>query len=150
MRTDFTSLKLFADHILNQLRQFHLLEFSLDTRASLIESLAEELNVGLLTEEDLQEETLEELQEKYGEIEAADITQNEAYIHARKELIKSFNGEAISGFYLAESLFKLAERVKNFLTDSSLVEEVYGTDEELVSFLVQKFKSYEPARTLNP
>lgn len=147
-KTEFSDLKLFADHIINQLKQDSLLEFSISQRSSLIDALAHELNVGLLTDEDLHDEITETLNDNQEKLDDEDVTQNEAYIHTKKELIKSFKGEMLSGFYLSETLFKLAERIKMFLTESALVEEVYGTDEELISNIVKKFKSYNPPRTL--
>ena len=68
---------------------------------------------------------LEEVEEKLGsDAITEDITESEVYNHARKEIIKSFNGENIGGLYLVESLHQVAVRVNNFILNSDYVDDV--------------------------
>jgi hypothetical protein len=62
--------------------------------------------------------------------------------HARKEIIKSFNGESLSGLYMVESLHDVAIRVKDFLLSCDLIEEVYADDQQLIDFLVEKIRDF--------
>ena len=64
--------------------------------------------------------------------------------HARKEIIKSFQGENIGGLYMVESLHNIAKRVKDFLLTSDTVEEVYSSDDELIEFLVAAIRRFNP------
>jgi hypothetical protein len=84
--------------------------------------------------------------EKFGEDIPGDITETEMFNHARKEIIKSFNGENIGGLYLMESLHNIAIRVKNFLLTNDLVEDVYCSDEELIDFIIDKLRTFAPKR----
>ena len=59
-----------------------------------------------------------------------------------KEIIKGFNGENISGLYLVESLHQISLRMTNFLLDCDLIEDVFGTDEDIAGFLVQKIRTF--------
>ena len=86
-----------------------------------------------------------EVQEKFGMTEVPeDITETEMFNHARKEIIKSFQGENIGGLYLVESLHNIAIRVKDFLLNCDLIDEVYFTDEELIEFIVKAIKGFNP------
>ena len=62
----------------------------------------------------------------------------------RKEIIKSFQGENLGGLYMVESLHNVAKRVKNFLLNCDLVEDVFSSDEELIEFLVREMKKFNP------
>ena len=63
-----------------------------------------------------------------------------------KEIIKSFNGENIGGLYLVESLHQIAIRMKDFVLNSDLIEDVFATDEDLISFLVGRIRLFSPKK----
>jgi hypothetical protein len=147
MRTDFETLMALASHVVNHLTEKELIEYGVDNRAALIEALATELGVSFSTDEDIKLQAIEEVEDKFGVEEVTeDITETEMYNHARKEIIKSFNGESLSGLYLMESLHNVAHRVKDFLLSNDLVEDVFATDEDLVSFLVDKMKLFKSTK----
>ena len=84
-------------------------------------------------------------EEKFGsESITDDVTETEMFNHARKEIIKSFNGETVGGLYLVESLHNVALRVKDFLLNSDLIDEVYATDQEMVDFTVARLRAFNP------
>ena len=68
--------------------------------------------------------------------------------HARKEIIKSFQGENLGGLYMVESLFNVGNRVKDFLLNCDLVDDVYSSDEDLIEFVVGAMRKFNP-RTEN-
>ncbi|MBI2519448.1 MAG: hypothetical protein HYV97_03485 [Bdellovibrio sp.] len=147
MKTDFETLKALASYIVNHLKDDQIVDFNVAGRLDLIEALATEINVGLATDDDIKQQALEEVEEKLGiENVTEDVTESEIYNHARKEIIKSFSGENIAGLYLVESLHQLALRVTNFLLESELVEDVFGTDEEIVAYLVGKIRAFSIKR----
>ena len=147
MKTDFETLKGLASYTISHLKQDELIDFAADGRADLIEALATEYGVSFATDENIKEQAIEEVEEKFGIEEVPDnITETEMFNHARKEIIKSFNGENIGGLYLMESLHNIAVRVKNFLLNSDLVEDVFCSDEDLIDFLVDKIRSFAPKR----
>lgn len=145
MKTDFETLKALASYTINHLKEEGLIDFGMDDRLNLIEAMATEYGVGFATDDDIREQAIEEVEDKMGEVEG-DITETEMYNHARKEIIKSFNGEVIAGLYLVESLNQVASRMKDFLLNSDLIDEVYGTDEELVEFLVKHIRNFNIRR----
>ena len=143
MKTDFETLKALASYTVNFLKDAEIIEFPIDKRLELIDAMATEYGVGFATEEDIKDQAIEEVEEKMGlDNLPEDITESEMFNHARKEIIKSFNGETISGLYLVESLNTIGNRIKNFLLNSDLIEDVFGTDEEIVSFLVQRIRNF--------
>lgn len=147
MKTDFETLRALSTYTVNFLKDGGMIEFDITKRTELVDDMAAELNVGLATDEDIKEQAIEEVEEKMGEDYISDdITETEIYNHARKEIIKSFSGENIGGLYLVESLHLLAVRVKDFLLSSDLVEDVFGSDEEIVQFLVEKIKGFNQRR----
>jgi len=146
MRTDFDTLQLLGSYVLNHLQEAEIAEFQIDKRTMLIDSLATELNVSFSTEEDIKEQAIEEVQDKFGQDIPEDITETEMYNHARKEIIKSFSGENISGLYLTESLHNVALRIKDYLLNNDDIDEVYATDPELVSFLVERLRKFSVKR----
>ena len=145
MRTDFTTLTALATHTINHLKQDDLIEYEADKRSDLIDALATELGVRFSTDEDIRDQAIEEVEEKFGLEEVTeDITETEMFNHARKEIIKSFQGENIGGLYMVESLHNIAKRVKDFLLTSDTVEEVYSSDDELIEFLVAAIRRFNP------
>ncbi len=142
MRTDFETLKALASYTINHLKDNQMIDFAIDKRIDLIEAMATEYNVSFSTDEDIKSQAIEEVEDKLGEDLPDDVTETEMFNHARKEIIKSFNGETISGLYLVESLNSVAHRVTEFLLNSDLIDDVYGTDEELVAFLVDKIRNF--------
>lgn len=146
MKTNFDTLKYLANHLLNHCQEAEFVEFPIDQRTDLIEDLATELGVSFSTDEDIKEQAIEEVQDKFGEELAENITETEMYNHARKEIIKSFSGEILAGLYLTESLHDVALRVKDFFLENDKVTEVYATDQELIDFLVTTFKKFTPKK----
>ena len=109
MRTDFTTLTSLATHTINHLKQDDIIEYLVDKRADLIDSLATELCVSFSTDEDIRDQAIEEVEDKFGLDEVSeDITETEMFNHARKEIIKSFQGENLGGLYMVESLHNLS------------------------------------------
>jgi hypothetical protein len=145
MRTDFNTLIALSTHTINHLKQDELIDYDVDKRADLIDALATELGVSFSTDEDIRDQAIEEVEEKFGLDEVTeDITETEMFNHARKEIIKSFQGENIGGLYMVESLHNVANRVKDFLLNSDLIEDVYSTDEDLIEFLVKNIRKFNP------
>ena len=148
MRTNFDTLKTLASYTVDALKQGNIIEFEIENREALIDSMATELGVALATDEDIKEQEIEEVEEKMGiEYITDDITESEMYNHARKEIIKTFSGENIGGLYLIESLHEIGKRINKFLLDCDYIEDVFGSDEEIHAFLVAKIRSYNPKRS---
>ena len=143
MRTDFETLKTLAAFTINLLKEGNVIEFDSAQREALIEAMATEYGVSFATDEDIKDQAIEEVEEKMGEDNLPeDITESEMYNHARKEIIKGFNGENIGGLYLVESLHNTANRMTNFLLTNDLVDDVFGTDEEIQQFLITKIRLF--------
>jgi hypothetical protein len=148
MRTDFNTLVALATHTINHLKQDSLIEYTAETRADLIDALATELGVSFSTDEDIRDQAVEEVEEKFGLDEVTeDITETEMFNHARKEIIKSFQGENLGGLYMVESLHNVANRVKDFMLNSDLVDDVFSTDEDLIEFLIANIRKFSPRPT---
>lgn len=147
MKTDFETLRTLASYTINNLKEKKLIEFHPVNREALIEAIATEYGVSFATDEDVREQAIEEVEEKLGVGNVPeDVTESEIFNHARKEIIKSFNGENIGGLYLVESLHQIAVRMKDFILNSEHIDEVYGTDEDLIAFLVQKIRHFSPKK----
>ena len=145
MRTDFNTLIALATHTINHLKQADIIEYSVDKRAELIDAMATELGVAFSTDEDIRDQAIEEVEEKFGLEEVPeDITESEMFNHARKEIIKSFQGENLGGLYMVESLFNVGNRVKDFLLNCDLVDDVYSSDEDLIEFVVGAMRKFNP------
>jgi hypothetical protein len=143
MKTDFSTLMALATHAVNHLKQQHFIEYAVDKRADLIEAMATELGVSFATDEDIRDQAIEEVEEKFGSDNITeDITETEMFNHARKEIIKSFQGESLAGLYMVESLHNVAKRVKDFLMNCELVDEVFHTDDEIIDFVVQVIRKF--------
>jgi hypothetical protein len=147
IKTDFETLKQLSSYTLNHLAENRMIEFDPEKRMDLVDAMATEFGVSFATDEDIKQQAIEEVEDKMGrDTLPEDITESEVYNHARKEIIKSFNGENVGGLYLVEPLYQTAQRISNFLMDSALVEDVFGTDEELIIFLVGKIRFFSTKR----
>lgn len=148
MRTDFETLQTLASFTINHLKEQNMIVFDSANREQLIEAMATEYGVCFATDEDIKEQAIEEVEDKMGEDNLPeDITESEMYNHARKEIIKSFNGENIGGLYLVESLHEVAKRMTTFLLECDLIEDVFGTDEDLVNFLVSRIRQFSTKKS---
>ena len=145
MKTDFETLKSLANYVINYLTEKKYIEYRMETRLDLVEAMATELGVSFSTDEDIRDQAIEEVEDRVGLIEG-DITETEMYNHARKEIIKTFSGEVLGGLYLVESLNKVANRLRDFLFANSLVDEVFASDEEIINFLIQVLRRFNPDR----
>lgn len=147
MRTDFETLRALATYTINLLKEGKMIEFDSAKREELIDAMATEYGVAFATDEDIRDQAIEEVEDKMGEdFLPEDITESEMFNHARKEIIKSFNGENIGGLYLVESLHQIAKRMTGFLMDCELIDDVFGTDDELNQFLISRIRSFSPKK----
>jgi len=147
MRTDFDTLRALSIYTTNVLAENGIVEFDIDNRGPLVEAMATEYGVSFATDEDIRDQAIEEVEDKMGvDNLPEDVTESEMFNHARKEIIKSFSGENISGLYLVESLHQVAKRMTSFLMECDLIDDVYGTDEDIHSFLVKKIRSFSSKR----
>ena len=143
MKTNFETLKSLAIYTMDILKENKMIEFDTVKREEIIEAMATEFGVSFATDEDIAGQALEEVEEKLGaENIPEDVTESEMFNHARREIIKSFSGENIAGLYLVESLHKTANRATKFLLDCHLVDEVYGTDQDIATFLIKKIRYF--------
>lgn len=143
MRTDFDTLRTLAIYTVNLLAENDVIEFDITHREALVEAMATEYGVSFATDEDIRDQAIEEVEDKMGADNLPeDVLESEMFNHARKEIIKSFSGENISGLYLVESLHQAANRMTQFLMDCELIDDVYGTDEEIHAFLVKKIRNF--------
>ncbi len=147
MKTDFETLKSLATFTINLLKENKIIEFNVNNREKLIESMATEYGVSFATDEDIKGQAIEEIEEKMGQENLPeDILESEMYNHARKEIIKSFSGENIGGLYLVESLHNVAQRITRFLLHDDIIDDVYGTDEEIQYFIISKVRFFSPEK----
>lgn len=147
MRTSFETLETLASYTINGLKEGGVIEFDVANREKLIESMATEFGVSLATDEDIRDQAIEEVEDKMGvDNLPEDVTESEMFNHARKEIIKSFSGENIGGLYLVESLHEIANRMTNFLLNSDLIDDVFGSDEEIHAFLVTNVRGFNPKK----
>ncbi len=143
MKTDFETLKALSSYTIDVLVQDGLIDYDSSMREDLIEAMATEYSVSLATDEDIIQQAIEEVEDKMGvDNIPEDITESEMFNHARKEIIKSFSGENIAGIYLVDSLFQVAKRIASFLMECEFVEDVFATDDDLISFLVKRIKGF--------
>lgn len=143
MKTDFETLKALASYTINLLKEHNIIDFEIENREGLIDAMATEFGVSFATDEDIRDQAIEDVEEKMGYDNVPDdITESEMFNHARKEIIKSFNGENIGGLYMVESLNESAKRMTRFLLNCDLIEDVFGTDEEIVTFLIARIRHF--------
>ena len=132
---------------INLLKEHNIIDFDITQREALVEAMATEYGVSFATDEDIRDQALEEVEEKLGsDAMTEEITESEVYNHARKEIIKSFNGENIGGLYLVESLHQVAVRINQFILNSDFIEDVFGTDDDIVDFVVSRVRHFTTKR----
>ena len=143
MRTTFDTLKILSVFLLDHFKSGDHILYAIENRPKLIEAVATELAVSFATDEDIRDQAIEEVEEKFGSDNLPDdITETEMYNHARKEIIKSFQGENLSGLYMVESLRAVGVRMTKYFLNSDLVDDIFGTDEELIDFTVSRLRKF--------
>ncbi len=147
MKTDFETLRALASYTINLLLDHKMIDFNTEMRTELIDSMATEYNVCFSTDDDIKQQAIEDVEDKMGDVSLPeDIAESEMFNHARKEIIKSFNGENIAGLYLVESLHQVGNRMTEFLLNNELIDDVFGTDEEIANFLIGKIRNFSIKR----
>ena len=147
MKTDFETLKALALYTIDHLKEKGMIDFEIASREALIEEMATEFGVCFSTDEDIRDQAIEEVEDKMGVDNLPDdVTDSEMFNHARKEIIKGFSGENIGGLYLVESLHQIALRMTTFLLGAQNIEDVFGTDEDLSTFLVSVIRTFNTKR----
>ncbi|EQC44115.1 hypothetical protein [Bacteriovorax sp. DB6_IX] len=147
MRTNFETLETLASYSINGLKENGVIEFDVANREKLIEAMATEFGVSLATDEDIRDQAIEEVEDKMGvENLPEDVTESEMFNHARKEIIKSFSGENIGGLYLVESLHEIANRMTSFLLNCDLIDDVFGSDEDIHAYFVSNIRAFNPKK----
>ena len=143
MRTDFETLKTLANYTINLLAEANMIQFDIANREALAEAMATEFGVSFDTDENIRDQAIEVVEDKMGvDNLPEDVTESEMFNHARKEIIKSYSGENISGLYLVESLHQASLRMTKFLMDCEIIDDVFSTDEEIHTFLVAKIRVF--------
>jgi len=138
------TVRLLCKHLISRLEHQGVIEFSPKLRQQVQDELWGQIAKVILTDEDFRERALAQVGGKAEEIQDSRFTETEAY-RAARNLIKSELGqEELNGFYFQQNLRIVAKLVREYFMSSSLVDDVFETDEEIERRVVEMIQRFKP------
>jgi len=138
-------VRILARQLINRLEHSGEIKYRTQDRTELTDRLAAALSPHLMTTQQIKEAARQVVDEKSAEAEEQGISLDDFYMATQKSMIKQFEGEEIGGLYLKKSPKNLSELILEFLMNEPLVEDVFGTDEELISSSLKTIQGFDPA-----
>lgn len=142
-KTTRHSLKLLTKSVLNKLENRKFIEINPATRNELQEEFCKYLSRSIITDEDLTERVRAEISSHSQDISDKNITETSAF-QSRKNALKAQLGEnELHGFFFQQPLRSVAMSVSKYLLDSSLVDEVYESDEAILKLVLDTLQNFD-------
>lgn len=139
------TVKLLSKSIINRLENNKAIEFAPRLRQVIQDEIYSLIGPFILTEQDLNEKTLEKIGAKIEEIEEMEAAQNTQFRTARSVVRKSFGDDELNGLYFQKSLKQIAGIISAYYMRSSHIDDVYETDEDLEQMIVDIIRNFNPA-----
>ncbi len=140
--TNQNSLRLLTKSILNRLENQKYIVFNPIQRTNLTDELFNMFSKHILTNSDLVETARKKVSEHSEEISEHQIAESEAFKNQKKALLSEYGEHELHGFYFKSSLKDLSQKVCKFLFDSSLVEDVFESDEDIQKLVVETIQGF--------
>ncbi len=144
--TNENSLKILAKTILSKLENRKYVVFNPAKRSEVVDALFKTLQRFMITDEDLTNRIREEIQTHSDVINDAHLTETEAF-RSRKRALKEDLGEnELQGFYFTGTVKEGCEQVRDFLFHDKFIEDVFESDENIDSLVLDTFKTFDEHR----
>jgi hypothetical protein len=140
------SLKVLAKSILGKLENRKAIEFNPKERSELLESFEKRLARLIITEEDLNEQVRGQVGKVSDALTDSNMTETEAFQSQKRALKSKLSDNMIQGFYLKAALRDVVADARKFLFDSSLVDDVFESDDVLDKMIRETIQTFDETK----
>lgn len=144
--TNHQSLKLLSKSILNKLDNRKFIAFNPRTRGDLQDQLYRRLSGQVLTEEDITNQVRAQVAVASEALSEQSITESDAFQSQKRAIKSRLSDNELHGFYFQGSLRTVCSDVCKFLFDSSLVEDVFESDDEIQRLVLDTIQSFDESK----
>jgi hypothetical protein len=147
MTTDSDTVKHLSRQCLSYLVKEKLVSFEADDRRAISEGLNNVLKNYVISEAEIRDQARELLKENQEDLGDQGMEGSRFYEAAKKKIVESFQGESLNGLYLKKSPKDIVSEIQNYLLNEPLIEDVYGSDEELEEKTLKALTEFDPKNT---
>lgn len=144
--TNRESVRSLARLILSRLENLKAIAYAPQARESLRDKLLAIMGQSILTEQDLHEKTLETIGAKADDLNESQHTESAQYRTAKSIVRKSFGDDQLNGFYFQKPMRNIAKDICRFLMETSEIEDVFETDDQLEQLIVGVIKQFDEGK----
>lgn len=144
MYTTQETVHLLCKSILTRLENRKAISFSVEKRQTIQNELYALIGPFIYTEEDLRNQTLDKLGANASILEDSNFSESDQYKSAKSVVRSSFGDDVLNGFYYQKPIRVLAQLIRNYLMESSLIEEVFESDADLDKMIVETIQKFNP------
>ena len=142
-KTTHHSLKLLGKSILGKLENRKFIEVVPANRNALLDAFVQHLSRTVMTDENFTDRVRKEISNHADAIADQNITETSAF-QSRKRALKEQMGEhQLHGFYFQVPLREIVIRASKFFLDSTLVDEVFESDEALHKLMIEIIQNFD-------
>lgn len=144
MVTQRDTVRLLCKTMVSRLENDQVIMFPPRLRQEVQEELYSKIGPYILTDGDLRERALAKMQAKSDELEESKIAESDQFKAAKAAVKESFGDDELNGFYFQKPLKEIAGMVCAYFMNSSHIEDVFETDEEIERRVVDLVKRFNP------
>lgn len=144
--TNKHSLKNLAKSIINKLENNKYIVFNPTERAELQEDFCKKLSQFILTEEDITNQVRTQVAAKSDEILSQNINESEAFQSQKRALKQRMGENQLHGFYFQDNLRGVSHRIRKFLFDSPLIEDIFESDEAIQKLVLDTLMNFDESK----
>lgn len=144
MMTNQETLRSLCKTVISRLENDKVIAFPARLRQVLAEELQTLIRPLVLTEEDLRTKALDRIGARSESLSETGIAETDQFRAARAVIKSQVGDNEVNGFYFQRPIIEVAQSICGFLMRSSLVDDVFETDEDIERKLVDLFKKFNP------
>lgn len=144
--TDRETVKLLCKKIVSRLENEKMIEFEADSRQNVVDDVYEQVGQLIFTEEDLQLKTLESMGYRSDDVVDPEFVKSDQFRTARSMVRKTFGDDVLNGFYFQKNLREIGFAICKYLMDSSRIEDVFESDENINKKVVEIIRRFNPSQ----
>jgi hypothetical protein len=144
MTTQKKTLQLLCGSIITRLENKKSITLSSRLRQVVRDEVFALISPIVLTDEDLRERALSQVETQAAALEDAELGEASPYRSAKSMVRGILGAEELNGFYFQRPPKLVAQAIVDYLMRSSHIDDVYETDEELEQQILQIVREFVP------
>lgn len=148
MATTHNSLKILSKSILSRLENRKYIIFNPSKRGDLQTELYQMLSRNIVTDEDIVNEVRTQVTTHSEQLNDHNITETAAFQSRKRQVREQLGDNELHGFYFRGTLRDACIKVGKFLFDTSLVEDVFESDEAIHKLVMETIQNFDEKKVV--